>query len=207
MRLGPGQHLKGKTLLGGIITPEEFDHFHEVSLSLLLSVISIQSDRGPSSSSTRNLRAVVHGVTWMVCLPVALSVCLPSSTLVLRSCKPRSFRTSSREGSSYVWRSARHLRGAMSVACKRMLIKMVTSGSFRARKSASFCFTVLAGGKPCSLLTRERTDGSRMARSRTTSLLAARRMADTPSFLFPARTRFPPSRSRLRILLLRARRL
>jgi hypothetical protein len=30
MRLGPGRHLKGRTLLGGVITPEEFDHFHEV---------------------------------------------------------------------------------------------------------------------------------------------------------------------------------
>ena len=30
MRLGPGKHLKGRTLLGGTITPEEFDHFHEV---------------------------------------------------------------------------------------------------------------------------------------------------------------------------------
>jgi alkylation response protein AidB-like acyl-CoA dehydrogenase len=31
MRLGPGKYLKGKTLLGGVIKPEEFDHFHEVS--------------------------------------------------------------------------------------------------------------------------------------------------------------------------------
>ena len=30
MRLGPGKYLKGRTLLGGIITPEVFDHFHEV---------------------------------------------------------------------------------------------------------------------------------------------------------------------------------
>ena len=30
MRLGPGKHLKGRTLLGGVITPDEFDHFHEV---------------------------------------------------------------------------------------------------------------------------------------------------------------------------------
>lgn len=33
MRLGPGKHLKGRTLLGGVITPEEFDHFHEVGYS------------------------------------------------------------------------------------------------------------------------------------------------------------------------------
>ena len=33
MRLGPGTYLKGRTLLGGVITPEEFDHFHEVCCS------------------------------------------------------------------------------------------------------------------------------------------------------------------------------
>jgi hypothetical protein len=36
MRLGPGEHLKGRLLLGGVITPEEFDHFHEVRYSLYL---------------------------------------------------------------------------------------------------------------------------------------------------------------------------
>ncbi|KAI0069229.1 acyl-CoA dehydrogenase [Artomyces pyxidatus] len=30
MRLGPGKHLKGRTLMGGVITPEEFDYFHEL---------------------------------------------------------------------------------------------------------------------------------------------------------------------------------
>ena len=30
MRLGPGKHLQGRTLLGGVIKTEEFDHFHEV---------------------------------------------------------------------------------------------------------------------------------------------------------------------------------
>lgn len=30
MRLGKGKHLKGRTLMGGVITPEEFDPFHEV---------------------------------------------------------------------------------------------------------------------------------------------------------------------------------
>lgn len=34
MRIGPGKHLKGRTLMGGIITPEEFDHFHEVYIIL-----------------------------------------------------------------------------------------------------------------------------------------------------------------------------
>ena len=31
MRLGPGKHLKGRTLLGGVVAPEDFDYFHEVS--------------------------------------------------------------------------------------------------------------------------------------------------------------------------------
>jgi hypothetical protein len=30
MRLGPGKHLQGRTLMGGIVNPEEFDYFHEV---------------------------------------------------------------------------------------------------------------------------------------------------------------------------------
>jgi hypothetical protein len=30
MRLGPGKHLKGRKLMGGVITPEEYDYFHEV---------------------------------------------------------------------------------------------------------------------------------------------------------------------------------
>lgn len=31
MRLGPGKHLKGRVLMNGLVTPEEFDYFHEVS--------------------------------------------------------------------------------------------------------------------------------------------------------------------------------
>ncbi|TDL25501.1 acyl-CoA dehydrogenase NM domain-like protein [Rickenella mellea] len=30
MRLGPGKHLKGRVLMNGIVTPEEFDYFHEL---------------------------------------------------------------------------------------------------------------------------------------------------------------------------------
>ncbi|KAI9063490.1 acyl-CoA dehydrogenase NM domain-like protein [Trametes sanguinea] len=33
MRIGPGRHLKGRTLMGGIVTPEEFDHFHELIIN------------------------------------------------------------------------------------------------------------------------------------------------------------------------------
>lgn len=32
MRLGPGKHLKGRVLMNGIVKPEEFDYFHEVSI-------------------------------------------------------------------------------------------------------------------------------------------------------------------------------
>lgn len=30
MRIGPGKHLKGLTLMGGVVSPEEFDYFHEL---------------------------------------------------------------------------------------------------------------------------------------------------------------------------------
>ncbi|KAI0635680.1 acyl-CoA dehydrogenase [Trametes polyzona] len=33
MRMGPGKHLKGLTLMNGIVTPEEFDYFHELLIS------------------------------------------------------------------------------------------------------------------------------------------------------------------------------
>lgn len=33
MRLGPGKHLQGHTLMGGIVTPSEFDYFHELVLT------------------------------------------------------------------------------------------------------------------------------------------------------------------------------
>ena len=35
MRMGPGKHLKGRTLMNGLVKPEEFDYFHEVNLSNL----------------------------------------------------------------------------------------------------------------------------------------------------------------------------
>ncbi|KAI0733398.1 acyl-CoA dehydrogenase NM domain-like protein [Fomitopsis betulina] len=37
MRIGPGKHLKGRTLLGGVVTPEEFDHFHELIVNFEIS--------------------------------------------------------------------------------------------------------------------------------------------------------------------------
>ncbi|KAG6375020.1 hypothetical protein JVT61DRAFT_3799 [Boletus reticuloceps] len=36
MRLGPGKHLQGRVLMGGVVTPEEYDHFHELILNLEL---------------------------------------------------------------------------------------------------------------------------------------------------------------------------
>lgn len=32
MRLGPGKHLQDRTLLGGIVKPDDFDYFHEACL-------------------------------------------------------------------------------------------------------------------------------------------------------------------------------
>lgn len=33
MRLGPGKHLKGRTLMDGIVAPEEYDYFHELIIT------------------------------------------------------------------------------------------------------------------------------------------------------------------------------
>ncbi|PFH53073.1 hypothetical protein AMATHDRAFT_55443 [Amanita thiersii Skay4041] len=33
MRMGPGKHLKGRELIGGIVTPEKFDYFHELIIT------------------------------------------------------------------------------------------------------------------------------------------------------------------------------
>ena len=37
MRLGPGKHLKGRSLFGGAVKPEEFDYFHELIITQELS--------------------------------------------------------------------------------------------------------------------------------------------------------------------------
>ncbi|KII96016.1 hypothetical protein PLICRDRAFT_34974 [Plicaturopsis crispa FD-325 SS-3] len=37
MRLGPGKHLQGRSLMGGIVKPEEFDYFHELIINFELS--------------------------------------------------------------------------------------------------------------------------------------------------------------------------
>ncbi|TFK72941.1 peroxisomal acyl-CoA-dehydrogenase [Pluteus cervinus] len=33
MRMGPGKHLKGRVLMGGLVKPEEFDYFHELIIT------------------------------------------------------------------------------------------------------------------------------------------------------------------------------
>ncbi|PFH53078.1 hypothetical protein AMATHDRAFT_55449 [Amanita thiersii Skay4041] len=33
MRMGPGKHLQGRTLMGGVVKPEEFDYFHELIIT------------------------------------------------------------------------------------------------------------------------------------------------------------------------------
>lgn len=33
MRLGPGKHLQGRTLMNGLVKPEEFDYFHELIIT------------------------------------------------------------------------------------------------------------------------------------------------------------------------------
>ncbi|KAF8962786.1 peroxisomal acyl-CoA-dehydrogenase [Flammula alnicola] len=33
MRMGPGKHLKGRVLMNGLVTPEEFDYFHELIIT------------------------------------------------------------------------------------------------------------------------------------------------------------------------------
>ena len=37
MRQGPGKHLQGRTLLGGAVTPDEFDYLHEMIICQELS--------------------------------------------------------------------------------------------------------------------------------------------------------------------------
>ena len=60
MRIGPGKHLKGRKLMGGIVTPEEFDHFHEVRRRVHHTLIRRLNSRSFSSSSTTRLAASGH---------------------------------------------------------------------------------------------------------------------------------------------------
>ena len=52
MRMGPGEHLKGLTLMGGAVKPEEFDYFHEVCPAQVLQ--RQQTDPVPVHHQRRN---------------------------------------------------------------------------------------------------------------------------------------------------------
>ncbi|ETW80164.1 hypothetical protein HETIRDRAFT_322539 [Heterobasidion irregulare TC 32-1] len=43
MWLGPGKHLKGRTWMGGVIMPEEFDYFHELIVYFELARCSMRA--------------------------------------------------------------------------------------------------------------------------------------------------------------------
>lgn len=64
MRLGPGKHLQGRTLLGGVVKPEEFDYFHEVSLSIFLRIQALIEWQGIIHAELARVssRAVVDGL-------------------------------------------------------------------------------------------------------------------------------------------------
>jgi hypothetical protein len=42
MRMGPGKHLQGRTLMNGLVKPEEFDYFHEVSLLKIIKLFTFK---------------------------------------------------------------------------------------------------------------------------------------------------------------------
>lgn len=62
MRLGPGKHLRGRTLMEGIVRPEEFDYFHEVRFPHLVinPALTHTYTYICSSFSTQNLLASVR---------------------------------------------------------------------------------------------------------------------------------------------------
>ena len=66
MRLGPGKHLKGKTLLGGVVKPEEFDYFHEVRLNVLYTSTWNSSLINLSSLYTVKSPGVAPAAIWTV---------------------------------------------------------------------------------------------------------------------------------------------
>ncbi|KAI0370328.1 acyl-CoA dehydrogenase NM domain-like protein [Pilatotrama ljubarskyi] len=61
MTMGPGKHLKGRTLFGGVIKPEEFDRFHELILAQELCRPNCRGYRdGQNSGATIGLPPVIH---------------------------------------------------------------------------------------------------------------------------------------------------
>ena len=66
MRLGPGKHLQGRSLMGGIVKPEEFDYFHEVHLIawhwvLLLNFYPVHHSRWAGTRQQQSCRRRIAG--------------------------------------------------------------------------------------------------------------------------------------------------
>jgi len=75
MRMGPGKHLRGLTLMGGIVTPEEFNYFHEVGIHIWAKFDSI-ADFHFSSSSHRSFLAAALAVMEMVIPDASPCMCI-----------------------------------------------------------------------------------------------------------------------------------
>ncbi|EJD33159.1 hypothetical protein AURDEDRAFT_177761 [Auricularia subglabra TFB-10046 SS5] len=75
MRLAPGKHLKGRTLMGGLVKPEEFDYFHELIITQEMTRVGARG------------YGTVFSAAWS-------SVSRPCSTLALLSFSGASFQTS-----------------------------------------------------------------------------------------------------------------
>ncbi|KAI0749533.1 acyl-CoA dehydrogenase NM domain-like protein [Daedaleopsis nitida] len=61
MMMGPGKHLKGRKLMGGMLQPEEFDHFYELVLAQEFTRPSCRGYRdGHNSGATIGLPPVIN---------------------------------------------------------------------------------------------------------------------------------------------------
>ena len=78
MRLGPGPHLKGRTLMGGIVQPEEFDYFHELIMGQEIARAHSRGYQDGSGGGTYigELHITVFSV--VISLLPFLQVCRPS---------------------------------------------------------------------------------------------------------------------------------
>src|ERR1700761_8669228 len=75
MRMGPGKHLKGLTLMGGLVKPEEFDYFHEVSspsvvgefcCNILNSLFSLKKLRAVVPADMEMVSIGLHPWSWFL---------------------------------------------------------------------------------------------------------------------------------------------
>lgn len=103
MRLGKGKHLKGLTLMGGIITPEEYDHFHEVFVDLPAALAMFSSLSSLSSTSKSDVWAPEGSLT--VCLPAVSLACHLSSTTAPLRFRRKSYQKCFRARNTSVWLS------------------------------------------------------------------------------------------------------